>query len=357
MSNSQSNRGRGDKRASWYTFHRRLFLVRCLVRGPAEAEMLIREARAFFRDDEVYPPDARAALRHDVAALRNEFECDIRLMPDKCYALVSFGRLALLDLPDDDLETLAFLLANFSESTLPNAGRVDALLDRIIALLPDDRRATLHMPARDIRLDYPQPSAAVAERTIKQLRRALGRQEVSFTYRSTYVQGDTVVQHRVAPYDLLFRDGHTYLDAFCYDCGVAEIGPRYRLYRTDRIIEGSLRLLPNQLPPGTPPRRWYPLRYILSPAVARQKDIAVWFQKTTVVFREDGSAYITAEAHDLWQARQVLLRYREHCQVLGPPELVEMMRESVRLMWQMYDLPALPQSLVEEKYDAPNALD
>lgn len=356
MSNSQASRGRGDKRASWYTFHRRLFLVRCLVRGSADAETLIREARAFFRDDEVYPPDARAALRHDLAALRNEFECDIQLTPEG-YALVSFGRLALLDLSDDDLETLAFLLATFSESSLPNAGRVDALLDRIIALLPPDRRATLHAPARDIRLDYPQPSAAVAERTIKQLRRALRRQEVSFTYRSTYVQGDTVVQHRVAPYDLLFRDGHTYLDAFCYDCGVAEIGPRYRLYRTDRIIEGSLRLLPDQLPPGAPPRRWYPLLYTLSPAVARQKDIAVWFHKTTVTFREDGSASITAETHDLWQARQVLLRYREHCQVLEPPELVEMIRESVQLMWDLYLGPVLPPSLVEEERDASNALD
>src|SRR5690349_19376131 len=93
----------GDKRSSWLTFHRRLFLVRRLIRGPADAATLIADAHAFFgADAEIYPPDARAALRHDLHALRDEFECDIQLDEQRRYALLDSGRLALLDLPNAD---------------------------------------------------------------------------------------------------------------------------------------------------------------------------------------------------------------------------------------------------------------
>jgi predicted DNA-binding transcriptional regulator YafY len=55
-----------------------------------------------------------------------------------------------------------------------------------------------------------------------------------------------------------------------------------------------------------------------------------------VTFLPDGSAEISAEVSDLWQARQILLRYREHCTVLEPAELVQMMRESVTLLQERY---------------------
>lgn len=332
---TQRPRG-GPKRSSWLTFHRRLFLVRRLVRGPATAAALIADARACFDDNEIYPPDARAALRHDFQKLREEFECVIRLREDGCYALEEFGRLALLDLPDADLEALAFLLANFAESPLPNAPQVDALLDRIVALLPPDRRAQLQWPARDVRLDYPQHTAPSGEHALRLLKRALRRQQVSFAYRSSYAQGDALVQHRVAPYDLIYRDGHIYLDGYCLDCGVAEFNQRYRLYRLDRIVEGSMHLLPTQLAPIPPARSTYRLRYILGSAVARQRDIALWFPNSEVVFTDDGAAHITAQTTDLWQARQILLRYREYCRVLEPLELVGMLRESAERMAQVY---------------------
>jgi len=333
-------RGGGTKRNSWRTFHRRLFLVRRLVRGPADAATLITGTRGFFNNsddaEDIYPADARAALRHDLAALRDEFECAISLGPDGRYAIADFGRLALLDLPDEDLEALAFLLSNFSESSLPNAGRVDALLDRIVALLPPERQRGLPRPARDVRLDYPTPSRSLAPPTLERVRRALGRQQLSFAYRSSYVDGDTVVLHRVDPYGLLFRDGHHYLDAFCHDCGDPSIAPRYRLYRLDRIVDDSVRLLPDVLPPIAPLRPRHRLRYTLGPDVARQRDIALWFPGSAVRFQPDGSAEVSAETADLWQARQILMRYRELCQVHEPPELVKLMRTSAALMARLY---------------------
>jgi predicted DNA-binding transcriptional regulator YafY len=50
----------------------------------------------------------------------------------------------------------------------------------------------------------------------------------------------------------------------------------------------------------------------------------------------DGSAIIRAQTSDLWQARQILLRYREHCRVLEPPELIALMRESIERMAELY---------------------
>ncbi|HMQ32728.1 MAG TPA: WYL domain-containing protein [Chloroflexaceae bacterium] len=343
---SPSPRRGGTKRESWRTFHRRLFLVRRLVRGPADAATLIADTRRFFNQsddaEDIYPRDARAALRHDMAALRDEFECAISLDAKGRYAIADYGRLALLDLPDEDLEALAFLLSNFSESSLPNAGRVDALLDRIIALLPPERQGGLPRPARDVRLDYPSPSRSVAPHTLERVRRAMGRQQLGFAYRSAYAEGESVVLHRVAPYGLIFRDGHHYLDAYCHDCGDPALRPRYRLYRLDRIVEDSVRALPDVLPPIPPARPSYRLRYTLAPAVARQQDVALWFPGSLARFLPDGSAEITAETGDLWQARQILLRYREHCLVLEPPELVAMIRESVAAMAGRYGLGEAP---------------
>ncbi|NCC35180.1 MAG: WYL domain-containing protein [Chloroflexia bacterium] len=297
---------------------------------------MIADARAFFPDDEIYPQDAAAALRHDLAALRTEFECVIDRI-DGRYTLTSLGRLALLDLPDEDLEALAFLVSNFSASSLPNANRVDALLDRILSLLPDERRRGLSRSGRDVYLDYPNPSRSVNQPTLDRIRRALKFQELSFAYRSAYVPDEeTVVLHRVAPYGLIFRDGHHYLDAYCYDCGDATIPARYRLYRLDRIVDDSVRILHSTLPPVPPPRPVFRLRYTLDTVVARQRDVALWFPRSSVTFHADGSADVSAETHDLWQARQILVRYREHCIVHDPPELVTMMREASSAMAARY---------------------
>ncbi|PDW04671.1 helix-turn-helix transcriptional regulator [Candidatus Viridilinea mediisalina] len=340
MSNASSPRRGGTKRDSWRTFHRRLFLVRRLVRGPADAPTLMADTRAFFNQagdaEDIYPPDARTALRHDLAALREEFGCTIDRVGG-CFYLSDYGRLALLDLPDDDLEALAFLLSWFDDSSLPYATSVAALLDRIVALLPPERRQVVDRDDGMVRLELPRPSRSLEPETLARVRRALGRQQISFAYRSTFASDDRVVIHRVAPYKIIFRDGHNYLDAYCIDCGDASIAPHYQLYRMERIVADSIQILPNVLPPLTPPRPRYRLHYTLSAAVARQRDIALWFQPSDVHFLPDGSAEIHAECNNLWQARQILLRYREHCVVHEPPELVAMIRESIRGMAEAYN--------------------
>lgn len=62
---------------------------------------------------------------------------------------------------------------------------------------------------------------------------------------------------------------------------------------------------------------------------------------------DDGSALVSAHSSDLWQARQILLRYREHCRVLEPPELVAVMRASVEQLAALYRTPGEPGTPVE----------
>lgn len=344
----------GDKRSSWLTFQRRLFLVRQLIRGPARLSTLIAEARRAF-DNEIYPPDAHAALRHDLAALRLEFGCAISYSQSDGYVLAHVGRLALLDLPDVELESLAFLLDTFTDSPMPNAAQVAALLGRFIALLPEERQQQLRRSPSYPHMDQPETTGDAAARMLKTLKRAVGRRQILFDYRSSLVPDAAPVRHRVAAYDIIYRDGHTYLDAYCQECVIEELVNRHTLYRLDRIVSGTLVLLPTQLPSGPRPRRSYPLVYWLSPLVAKLRDIARWFPDSAVTYHDDGSALIHASTADLWQARQILLRYREHCRVLEPPELIEMICDTLARMRLVYadgDRELVRASAVGEVSDA-----
>ncbi len=325
----------GDKRSSWQTFHRRLFLVRRLMCGSADAATLIADARATF-DAEIYPADAHAALRHDLTALRTEFGCVIRLVKDVGYVLEHLGKLVLLDLTDTELDTLAFLSTTFATSPLPNGPQIASLLDRITALLPPAQQCYLQQGQTQLQIDSPTPTSDRPDELLVTLKSVLGRQQIAFDYCSSFAPTGHAIRHQVAPYNLLYRDSHTYLDAYCYTCGAGEPVRKYHLYRLDRIVTASFQVLPDCLPPHPPTRPTYPLRYRLSPAVATQRDIALWFPGSQVAFAADGSAEITAQITDLWQARQVLLRYRDQCRVLEPAALITMMRESVLGMLQIY---------------------
>lgn len=332
---NRRRRGGGTRRSSLLTFYRRLWLVRRLVRGAATARELIADARRAF-DDEIYPPNATAALHHDFDALRELFYCTIKRTHHGRYALVDYGYLALFDLSDEELATFSFLVALFSDNITPNAHDVQHLLQRMIALLPAERRAVLEHTTAHLQIETPATTTLPDGELLKRLQTTLGRHYIRFRYRSTHSPAQIEEDHRVAPYRLLVRDGHTYLEAFCLSAPHSAIINHYVTYRVDRIVAGSLVVEPKRLPPIAPPRKTWQIRYRLAAHVARQRDIALWFTNSSVTFLPDGSAEITAQTTDLWQARQVLLRYREHCQVIEPAELVDMIRTSLQKMQEYY---------------------
>lgn len=326
----------GVRRDSRIATQRRLDLVRRLLRGPATSDVLIADLRLSLGDD-IYPTDARAALRHDMAALRETFGCEFFFRTNEGYFLTSLGTLTLLDLDQHELETCALIFAAIDAGVLPHTPQITHLRDRLLRLMPEHNREQLPSLDSGLRFDLPLHPSNVDAALIARLRPALGRSEIIFQYRSPYTPADAIERHRVAPYELFQRDGTTYLDAYCLESSLVKLHGRTISYRLDRIVPRSLRRLPTQLPPVRYARRVYRLRYELAPVVAGRRDMALWFDASTCTYAEDGSAMIEACITDLWYAQTVLLRYREHCRVLEPPELVAMMRASVERMATLYN--------------------
>lgn len=332
--------GGGTKRSSWLTFRRRLLLVRALLRGPATGAALIAGVNGEL-GEQGYPEAAAAALKHDFDALKGEYGCQIGYdRQSRRYHLADMGELALLDLPDGCMEALAFLEASFpAGGGLPEHANLRELLERVVLLLPPARQAQHRRRRSTIRLGVGRGAGPIEPQTLAVVKRAIEeRRELSFDYLSSFDVGRPR-RHRVAPYGITFRpEGHGYLDAT-----VLEVAPRGGEvlhaaidYRLDRIVAGTLELLPSLLPPirASPPT--YALRYTLAPQVARRRDLAAHFPNTQISYRDDGSAEVTATVSNLWQARQTLLRYGDACVVHEPAELVALFRKTARGLSELY---------------------
>lgn len=331
----------GTKRSSWLTFRRRLLLVRTLICGPAGGADLVAAINAEL-GAQGYPEAASAALKHDFDSLKSEYGC--RIAYDRAthrYALANLGELALLDLPDDSMEALAFLDASFPEGGgMPEYANIRNLLERVLLLLPPARQIQHRRQRSAMRLGLGSAPGKIDPRTLGVVKRAIsGRRELAFTYLSTF-DDDQPRLHRVAPYGITFRpEGHAYLDATLLEVTprLGEVPHAAIDYRLDRIVPGSASVLPTMLPPERVQPPSYRLRYTLVPQVARRRDLAATFPETQISYRHDGSAEVTASVTNLWQARQLLLRYGDACTVHEPPELVELFRKAARGLCAIYD--------------------
>lgn len=330
----------GTKRSSWLTFRRRLLLVRTLLRGPASGTELVERINDEL-GEQGYPAAAAAALKHDFDALKGEYGCRIRYdRRTRRYVLEDLGELALLDLPDPCMEALAFLDASFPPgSGLPEHTHIRALLERVQLLLPPARQAQLRRQHPALRLDLHPGARSIHPQVLDLVKRACEqRRELAFDYLSTF-DLDQPRRHRVAPYGIIFRpEGHGYLDAT-----LLEVTPRRGEtihaaidYRLDRIVPGTVEILPNVLPPERIPVPRYRIRYTLAPSIARRRDVAIYFPETQIAYHPDGSATVTATVTNLWQTRQILLRYGDGCTVLEPPELVELFVQTARGLYAIY---------------------
>ncbi len=331
----------GTKRSSWLTFRRRLLIVRLLLRNPLSKEQIIEKVRAEL-GSESYPDAAESALKHDMDALKREFGC--RLLFQRStgeYVLEDLGELALLEVPDGCMEALSFLDASFPPgSPLPEHANIRALLERVIQLLPVSRQSEFREKRSTLVLDMVGRAPNHIDRTVVgMLRRAITfRQEVQFEYMSLSDISEARL-HRVAPYRIFFKpQGHGYLDATLLEVTPAGRETVHAMidYRLDRIVPGTVKILPAMLPPERIQPPIYDLCYELRPIVARRRDVAVYFPESQISYHEDGSATVTAKVTNLWQTRQVLLRYGTGCKVLQPPELVDMFRETAHGLVELY---------------------
>jgi len=337
-----ARRSGGIKRSSWVTFRRRLFLVRQLLRAPASAEELITKVQTELGVNG-YPANAAAALKHDLDSLKGEYDCRIVYRRDLGkYVIVDLGELALLDPMPQSLEALALLDANYPAGSANSTNAsIRALLDQVIQMLPN--RAQTHLQMRRSTTRHKTPVGRIDSNVLATVRQAIEeKHELTFRYWGLN-DGEAPRRHRVAPYGIFFRNnGHTYLDATLFE--VQPAGAEQLLtavdYRLDRIVPGTAQILPNALPPERPKAQTFTLRYWLHPEVAHEGNGVSFFPHTRVEYGDDGSALVTATVSNLSVARDVLLRYGSHCRIIEPPELIDLIRETVDAMASLYGAPA-----------------
>ncbi len=322
------------RRSSTLKIQRQLLLLKLLVAEAHPAAVLIAQINAQLPG--AYPAAAKAALRHDLRALRTTFKCQINYVHGRGFVLVDAGDFKLVQLDAHALRALRHLRSTVAD-TAPEREIITALVNQITAHLTAGQQALADAAEPVINLDGPRITYSDDQRTLQKLGQAKAlRRWVTFRYRSNMRGMDET--HQVAPVELFKRDGHTYLLGYCRQ-GPAAMVERvggYVDYRVDYMLPASVELLPDRLPPQLPKRRQWQVVYELSPEVARNQHVAHWLPETQIEYRDDGSALVTAVTHNLWQARQTLLRYLDACRVLEPAELVAMMAATARDLLALY---------------------
>jgi hypothetical protein len=99
-------------------------------------------------------------------------------------------------------------------------------------------------------------------------------------------------------------------------------------------VPGSVQILPAMLPPQRLQPRAYTICYQLLPVVARQRDVAAYFPNTQISYHDDAS--VTATVTNLWQTRQILLRYGHACKITEPAELIALFRATALGLAALY---------------------
>ncbi len=329
------------RRPSWLVSRRCLAILLRLAQGPANGEEL-REAVRLSTGPAALQGDAERTLENDLHYLRNRWDVELTYERESHQYQLMGLPFPLLALPPGDLITLAFLYHNFTSST-PQGDEVHALLNRLVALLPEEqsRQVQRLRTIPDLELEVLDPEEIEDDVWSAVEKAIMERRQLSFCYRPISPERGTAEArrlYRVEPYGVDFLDGHYYLEAYCLQLQIDDRTSRHRgtrQYRLSRITPGSIQILPDKLPPGPRTPEGYVIRYRLSPAIACG-GVTARFPETRIKILPDGSAEVEAWTTNLWRARQAMLRYGENCRVLAPEALVTMMRESVSQMALYY---------------------
>lgn len=334
---------KGTRESTWLVLSRCLAIIRRIQRGPATWKELVEAVRQEVGEEAYGDSEGKALhrrLENDLARIRQWLGVELRYSrQEKGYTIYSLWT-PLLDLPDEDLRTIAWLGRIFDEES-PHYEEVHAFLDRIVFYLGYRRAPAVGRYRRGLEMNLRQRDEdEISPEVLFRLERAVAEKRwLEFDYLSPQYEDGLPRRHRVAPVRVYFDPGrgHYYLYGWCRSIsgsrGVVEV-QSYIHYRVGRIQR--LRILPDVIS-ALPRGRVYEVTYQLAPKIARggvtrHPEITVH----QVEHREDGSAIVRGETQDLFWAVQRLLQYGAGCRVLGGPELLAEMRRVVEEMARLY---------------------
>jgi predicted DNA-binding transcriptional regulator YafY len=339
---------RGKRESSWYVIRRCLALIRCVQRGPASREDLLQVVReAESEEENLLVPSSESALQSrlekDLGRIRDDLLVDLSYNRRLGQYEIKDTWLPLLDLPDEDLETMAWLEETFGLES-PKHDDIRALLDRLRLYLGVERQAGIKNARTALKMELRQRDNNEIKPEVKKgLTKAFAtRRQAELLYLSpTYEDGEPR-RHVVEPYEPYYFDperGHYYLQAYCRRVEEPD-GPAhpnaYLTYRLGRIQKVTV--LPNKLSPIVPSRRSYRVEYELTADVARL-DVSTpsRIKVAAIERRDDGSVLVRGETESVFWAVQGLLHYGPNCEVLGGPKMRREMERVVGEMAELYE--------------------
>lgn len=258
------------------------------------------------------------------------------------YEFQGFGDFRPLGLNDENLDALAFLSETFGPDA-PNGDQVQALLQRVQEMLPDNQQAALLTRRNRLQIRLRRKDTDEIEPTVeKALSRALGRQVLRFAYRSPNQADEQPRIHTLEPWHRFFDPtrGHFYLDGFMREVD----GPlglwkahQWMRYRIGRILAEGIQVLPERLPPTPPKRPRHKLDYLLAPEIARLGQVSRHFDDMEIYPPDaEGWVRVTATTDNLFMACRQLLSYGPGCRVVGGAEARREMEGLVAGLGRMY---------------------
>jgi predicted DNA-binding transcriptional regulator YafY len=333
---------RGKRESSWLVIRRCLAIIRRAQRGPASREALIQAVLSEEGAD-AYGEAREKGLENDLRHVRQSLLVDLYYNRQQGGYVIKDTWMPFLDLPDDELETIAWLEETFGPAS-PQHDEVHALLGRLRFYLAPERRAVVERFRTALTMDLGRRDEDEIEAAVwRGSRKAyLERRQLALFYLSPQYDDGEARRHVVEAYEPCYFDakrGHYYLRAYCRRME----GPEgcehpnaYLTYRLGRII--SLSVLPQKLPPTPPSSPRYVVEYELSPNVARlgvthHPEIKI----QEIERREDGGVLVRGETEGIFWAVRTLLHYGPNCRVLGGPEMVREMRAVVQALAALYE--------------------
>ena len=335
---------RGRKESPWLVLRRCLAIIQRAQRGPASRDELIQAVLNQEESDAYGETEGKALylrLEKDLARIRRNLLVDLYFDQQIGGYVIRDTWTPLLDLPDEDLATIAWLEETFDHDS-PQHDEVHALLGRLRFCLAPERRARIEHCRTALELDLGlRDEDEIRPAVWDGLTRALvSRRRVELLYLSPQHEDGQPRRHVVEPYKRYFDTarGHYYLRAYCrrIESPDGRSDPcTYFTYRVGRILD--LTVLPHKLPPVPPRAPRYPVAYKLAPEIARlgiTRHPQIEVQE--VERREDGSVVVRGETDNVFWAVRSLLHYGPNCRVLAGPEVVREMRQTVKKMAETY---------------------
>lgn len=334
----------GKRDSEWRVIKRCLALLQRLMRGDAPTHELLDLVRNFDEDGASASPETlQSRLEGDLQRLRTSLDFDIRYIDRQTGYRLEACEFPLIDVSDMSIEALAFLEQTFSGSDIPQRDAVLRLVRDVSRVLPTVRRDEIARARSGLEVSLRSRDAQpVDAELIEKLTAACyAHREIMFAYRSPRQADAQPRVHRVQPMRCYLDSVHHHymLEAYYLETSGptgTSLGSGVRTYRLERMSD--LQILPKHFVPRMLRDTGVELVYVLSPDLARLRDVTGFIEGSTITYEGDGSAIVRAQSRNLLMDLKRLLKYGAECQVIGGEQAAHDMRAMIRAMAGLYQI-------------------